>query len=75
MNHCSMGHAVPERQGQQGDHLSVADQQVVEEFAQFLTWAGPAQQEHAPFRHLAAYWYDGLLTIKEGRLIEEGRTL
>lgn len=65
------------REGGQYASLPPCEHLCVEEFAQFLKWAGPviATHEQAPLRHLASYWYDGLITILEGRLIEEGRML
>ena len=52
--------------------ISEADEQIVKDFHQFLQWAGPviATREKAPFRHLAHFWLDGLMTIEEGQRIE-----
>lgn len=55
--------------------LTTQDRQAVEGFQQFLHWAGPitTYDEQAPLRYLAKAWYSGLMTIEEGKRIEQDR--
>ena len=54
--------------------LSLQDRQAVEEFQQFLRWAGPVGTP-GPHILLAQHWYYGLLTIEEGQRIEHGQQI
>ncbi len=53
-------------------HLSGDTRRAVEEFCQFLRWAGEPYNP-GEYRLLAYGWYSGLLTIEEGIRIEESR--
>jgi len=48
------------------------DKRTVEEFKQFLEWAGSPSYPGV-YIHLARGWYQGLLTIEEGQRIEAER--
>ncbi len=49
--------------------LETGDAQAIEAYEQFIRWAGPVGYP-LPTRDLANQWYDGLLTLEEGRRIE-----
>ncbi len=51
------------------EQLPLEDRCTVEEFRQFITWAGPVGYPK-PTMFLAAQWCCGLLTVEEGRRIE-----
>ena len=52
-------------------NLTSLDREAVEGFTFFLSVAGKPDEQDAPYRHLARYWYEGLLTPAEGRRIRE----
>jgi hypothetical protein len=54
--------------------LERGDAQAIEEFAQFMRWAGPVDYP-LPTRNLANAWYEGHLTLEEGRRLENDQKL
>ncbi len=49
--------------------LETGDVAAIEAYEQFMRWAGPVGYP-LPTRTLANQWFDGLLTLEEGRMIE-----
>ena len=49
--------------------LETGDATAIEAYEQFIRWAGPVGYP-LPTRTLANQWYEGLLTLEEGRRIE-----
>ncbi len=51
--------------------LTPQDREAVEGFAFFLSVAEKPGDKDAPYRHLARGWYEGLLTVDEGKRIRD----